>query len=78
MSLDKHSTLQTLIDMAQQRIELEDHVEQMAELADKLRSADAVYAYYEQQVANDSVRLMRDIGSCPTCGAEESRDRYRF
>lgn len=74
-SLDRHSILQELIDLAQQRSALELDVERIAELADQLRSADNVNAYYEQKHANESVRLMRDLGYCPTCGAEEPRSR---
>lgn len=77
-SLNKHSILSELIDRAQERSSLEIDVEKIAELADQLRSADAVNAYYEQRHSNEFVRLMRDIGSCPICGAEERRSGYRF
>lgn len=68
-SLNKHSILQELIDLAEQNNN--EFCQDMAELASQLRSADSVDAYYEQKHANASVRLMRDIGSCPTCGAED-------
>jgi hypothetical protein len=30
---------------------------------------------FEQRIANDEVRRMRQTGICPTCGAEEREER---